>query len=91
MRNIDYIVKHVLGVEKKVPTPGAVSEERRKSSMETARLEHAILQCVIDYVAEEHLTREQIVLALINVTSYWQKKVILSAITKSLSEELNNE
>lgn len=54
--------------------------------MATARLEHAILQTVINYNAEEHLSREQIVMALINVAGYWQKKVILSVLSKKLRE-----
>jgi hypothetical protein len=64
-----------------------LTEARRASSMETARLEHAILQTVINYTAENHLSREQIVMALINVAGYWQKKIILSALSKKLSEE----
>jgi hypothetical protein len=62
-------------------------QARRSSNMKTARLEHAILQTVIDHVAEHHLSRAQIVMALVNVAAYWQKKVILSAISKELSEE----
>lgn len=69
------------------PSTDQVTQARRESTMATARLEHAILQTVINHVAENHLSREQIVMALINVAGYWQKKVILSALTKKLQED----
>jgi hypothetical protein len=55
--------------------------------MATARLEHAILQTVINYNAEHHLSREQIVMALINVAGYWQKKIITAGLAKKIQEE----
>jgi hypothetical protein len=64
---------------------------RRDSTMETSRLEHAILQAVINHIAEHPLTREQIVLALINVATYWQKKIILSILTDKRWKELNGK
>lgn len=66
-------------------------EMRRQSTMATARLEHAILQAVINHVAEEHLTQQQIVMALINVSAYWQKKIILNLITNERWREINGE
>ena len=71
------------------PPPRVIGDERRKSTMETARLEHAILQTVINHIAEHRLSRPQVVMALINVAGYWQKKIILTDITKKLIEELN--
>lgn len=68
-------------------TPDSIAQARREITMSTARLEHAILQTVINYIAEEHLPREQIIMALINVSGYWQKKVLLAAITKKLNED----
>lgn len=62
---------------------------RRESTMQTARLEHAILQTVINHVAEEHLTREQIVMALINVAGYWTKKIILDTLINTRTKEFN--
>lgn len=62
---------------------------RRDATMQTSRLEHAILQAVINHIAEEHLTREQIVMALINVTGYWQKKIILDTLTGRRWKEFN--
>lgn len=61
-------------------------EARRESTMATARLEHSILQNVINYTAEEHLSREEIVLALINVAGYWQKKLVLAELIKRESD-----
>lgn len=58
--------------------------------MATSRLEHAILQTVINHVAEEQLSREQIVMALINVSSYWQKKIILAAVTEKLLDNFGD-
>lgn len=69
------------------PSTQRIAEARRESTMTTARLEHAILQTVINYNSEHHLTREQIVMALINVAGYWQKKILLSALTKKLQED----
>lgn len=68
-------------------TTEQITAERRESTMATSRLEHAILQTVIAYNAEHHPTREQIVMALINVAGYWQKKIILATITKKLRED----
>jgi Glu-tRNA(Gln) amidotransferase subunit E-like FAD-binding protein len=64
---------------------------RRDSTMQTARLEHAILQTVINHVSEEHLTREQIVMALINVAGYWTKKIILDTLINTRTKELNGD
>lgn len=75
--------------EVRSPSSEQITQARREASMDTARLEHAILQTVINHVAEHHLTREQIIMALINVTGYWQKKIILVALTKKLQEEKN--
>ena len=61
-----------------------VSQERHKSNMEVARLEHALLQTVINHVAEEHLTRSQIVMALLNVAAYWQRKIINDALSRKV-------
>lgn len=55
--------------------------------MAVARLEHALLQTVINHTAEEHLSRGQIVMALINVSGYWQKKILLTAVSKQLKEK----
>jgi hypothetical protein len=64
-----------------------LNEARRESKMATARLEHAILQTVINYTAnEEHLTREQIVMALVNVAGYWTQKTITSNLAKKIRE-----
>lgn len=63
-----------------------IAQARRDSNMATARLEHALLQTVINHVQEEHLSREQIVMALINVSGYWQKKILLTAVSKKLKE-----
>lgn len=68
------------------PAQNDLTKARRESTMATARLEHAILQTVINYVAEENLSREQIVMALINVAGYWQKKIITAALAKKLRE-----
>lgn len=56
--------------------------EKRESAMKTSRLENAILQAVIDFNQKEQPSREQIVMALINVAGYWQKKIILTAIQR---------
>jgi hypothetical protein len=64
-----------------------VTEARRRSTMATSRLEYAILQAVIDFSQEEQLSREQIVMALINVAGYWQKKIILTAIQRRCMEQ----
>lgn len=63
-----------------------ITQARRESNMAVSRLEHAILQTVINHIAEEHLSREQIVMALINVSGYWQKKILLAAVSKQLKE-----
>lgn len=68
-----------------------IQELRRQSTMETSRLEHAILQAVINHVAEEHLSREQIVMALINVAGYWTKKIILGTLTNERWREINGK
>jgi hypothetical protein len=68
------------------PATQQITQARRESNMATARLEHALLQTIINHVAEEHLTREQIVMALINVSGYWQKKILLAAVSKQLRE-----
>jgi hypothetical protein len=64
-----------------------VTEARRQSTMATSRLEYAILQAVIDFNQKEQLSREQIVMALINVAGYWQKKIILTAIQRKGMEQ----
>lgn len=64
-----------------------ITQARRESNMAVARLEHTILQAIINHVAEENLSREQIVMALINVGGYWQKKILLAAVSKKLKEE----
>lgn len=66
--------------------PDLASEARRDSSMATSRLEHALLQTVINHTAENKLSRAEIILALINVAGYWQKKVILADIHKRIDE-----
>ncbi len=71
------------------PDTHKIVEARRETNMATSRLEHALLQTIINYVAEEHLPKEQIIMALINVSGYWQKKVLLATITKKLQEEKN--
>jgi hypothetical protein len=68
-----------------------ISEMRREATMQTARLEHAILQTVINYIAEEPLPRELVVMALINVSGYWQKKIILATLTDARWKELNGK
>ncbi len=45
------------------------------------------METVINHVAEEHLSRHQIVMALINSAGYWQKKVILSEIEREYFNE----
>ena len=62
-------------------------EARRKSKMAAARLEHVILMAIINHVAEEHLSRSQIVMALINVTSWWQNKIVLDEVNKEFNEQ----
>lgn len=64
-----------------------ITEARHDANMAVSRLEHALLQTVINHVAEEQLSREQIVMALINVSGYWQKKIIIAAVTKKLQEK----
>lgn len=66
------------------PEQHQLNEARRETTMSTARLEHAILQAVINYNAEHNLSREQIVMALINVAGYWQKKVITTMLSKKI-------
>ena len=68
-----------------------IGRMRREANMETARLEHAILQAVINYIAENPLPREQVVMALINVSGYWQQKIITAALTKARMEDLNEQ
>jgi len=68
-----------------------LAQLRRESTMETAHLEHAILQAVINYIAEKPLSRAQIVMALINVAGYWQKKIIISALTDARWKEFNGK
>lgn len=63
-----------------------ITQARHESNMAVSRLEHALLQTVINHVSEEHLSREQIVMALINVGGYWQKKILLADVTKKLKE-----
>lgn len=63
-----------------------MGEVRRELTMETSRLEHAILQAVIEYLGEHPLSREQVVMALINVSGYWQKKAVLSKVQKRLRD-----
>lgn len=64
-----------------------LNEARRESKMATARLEYAILQTVINHTAnEEHLTREQVVMALVNVAGYWTQKIITSNLAKKIRE-----
>lgn len=55
-------------------------EARRKSKMATSRLEHAILQTIINHTAEEHIPRSHVIMALINVTSWWQKRAVLDSL-----------
>ena len=64
-----------------------VTQARRESTMKTSRLEHAILQAVIEFNQKEQPSREQIVMALINVAGYWQKKIILTALQRKAHED----
>ena len=81
-----------MSLENIVEVPvGDIQQLRRESTMATSRLEHAILQTVINHVAEEHLSREQIVMALINVAGYWTKKMILGTLTNERWKELNRK
>lgn len=63
-------------------TDHSVTEARRQSNMQTARLENHILQAIIEFNQKEQPSREQIVMALINVAGWWQKKLILTAIQR---------
>lgn len=63
------------------------NEERHASNMKVSRLEYAILQAVIEFNQKEQPSREQIVMALINVAGYWQKKIISSAMQRRRMEK----
>ena len=51
-------------------------EARRESSMRSARLEAVLLQTILNYVASEKLLKEEVIMALLNATKYWQHKLI---------------
>lgn len=61
-------------------------EARRQAKMQTSRLEHAILQAIIDFSQKEQPSREQIVMALINVAGYWQTKMVNTYLRKKQQE-----
>lgn len=65
-------------------------ELRRESSMRSSRLEHAILQTIINHTAGEKLTKEEVLMALLNTAVSWQHKVIREKIRLTQGRFLND-
>lgn len=60
---------------------GDIQEEKHESEMRSSRLSHAILQTIINHAAANSVTKQEIVMALIDTTGYWQKKIIRDTLT----------
>ncbi len=55
---------------------------KQESTMRSARLEHAILQTIMNYTAGEKLSNEEVQMALLQSSVSWQHKIIRERIRK---------
>lgn len=53
-----------------------ISAEQHESNMRASRLGHDVLQTVINHAKDNDISKEEIVAGLLEITGYWQKKIL---------------
>jgi len=73
------------------PSLEAISDERKRATMDASKLEADILQAIIKHAQENHTPVDTILLALVNCTKHWTNHMVNGNISRMLYNELNNE